>query len=216
MKKSGRKPEGPIGLNKILTPDEERLFMEYMVSIIGNEGGVRDFMIFDVMLQTGLRVSELCNLRVKDTPKYLGGNVIRVHLGKGKKSRDIPISKRMAKNLSNYLKNERPATLPAAIRASDRRKPVFYSERKRPYRRDEIAYKTKKFVLRAGLIKHVTPHMCRHTFATNALLKNRATLAELQVLMGHSKIATTQKYLHTAGLLNPRLGNTLDRGEWLI
>ncbi len=210
-----RKPEAPIGLNKILTPDEERRFMEYMFSVSGDEGMVQYFLIFDLMLQAGLRVSEVCDLRVNGTPKYLGGNVVRV-LGKGKKYRDIPVSSRMVLNLSKYVKNHRQATLPEGVRGSDSRKPVFYSSLKRPYGRAAIAFKIKMLALQAGIIKHVTPHMCRHTFATNALLKHRATLAELQVMLGHSDIAVTQKYIHTAGLLDKTLGEGLDRGEWVI
>ena len=216
MAKRKRKPEAPIGLDKILTPAEEKRFMEYLISVSGDDGGVRNCLIFDLMFQTGLRVSELCNLRVKDCPGYLGGHVIRVHLSKGRKSRDIPVSARIAGNLSNYLKRHRPATLPSTVRVSDRRKPVFYSTRRRPYNRDQIAYLLRKLASKAGMLKHVHPHMTRHTFATNELLNNRASLSELQILLGHSKLATTQRYLHTAELLDDRLGSVLDRGEWAI
>lgn len=209
-----RKPEAPIGLNKILTPDEEVQFMEYMVSVSGDEGGVRFCLIFDLMLQAGLRVEELCNLRVKDTPKYQGGAVIHVHLGKGNRSRDIPISDRLAAKLAYYLKNYRPATLPASVKGKGIGKPVFYSQWKRPYKTAAIAHKLKQFVLRAGLDKHVTPHMCRHTFATLSLFQKRLNISLLQTLLGHSNLATTQKYLHPLVLLDPDAGNRLDRGNW--
>lgn len=189
--------------------------MDYLASVSGNEGGVRDCLIFDLMLQTGMRVSELCNLRIKDCPGYLGGRVVRVHQGKGKKSRDVPISSRVTKNLSVYLKKHRIETLPRTIRASDRRKPVFYYK-KRPFTRDVIGYKIKQIGRLADIEKHLTPHMTRHTFATNALLKNRISLPELQIIMGHTKIATTERYLHCAELLSPRVGNALDRGHWTI
>lgn len=216
MAKKRRKPETPVGLNKILTPAEERLFVDYLISVSGDPGGIQNCLIFDLMLQTGLRVSELCKLRVKDCPGYLGGHVIRVHQGKGRKSRDIPVSGRIAANLSSYLKRYRPATLPSMVRVSDRRKQVFYSVRKRPFNRDQVAYLLRKLASKAGIDKHVHPHMTRHTFATNALLENRVNVSELQVLLGHSKLATTQRYLHTAELLDDRLGNALDRGEWAI
>ena len=211
-----RKPEAPIGLDRILTPAEEKRFMDYLISVSGDPRGVQNCLIFDLMLQTGMRVSELCNLRVKDCPGYLGGRVVRVHQGKGKKSRDIPVSRRITANLSNYLRNHRPATLPEWVRISDRRKQVFYSVRKKPFTRDGIGYKIGRFGRLAGIEKHLTPHMTRHTFATNALLKNRVSLSELQTLLGHTKISTTERYLHCAELLNPRVGNALDRGEWSI
>lgn len=216
MAKAGRKPEGPIGLDKILTPAEERQFMDYMVSVSGDEGGMANWLMFGLMLMTGMRVSELCALRVKDTPVYLGVNAVHVHESKGRKSRDIPIGERLTESLLTYLKDYRPATLPASVRASDRRKPVFYSELKRPYGRDRIAYKLKKFALQAGLVKHFTPHMCRHTFATLSLFEKRIEISLLQALLGHSKLAITQRYLHTAELMNPGLGNALDRGEGVL
>jgi len=215
-KKKRRKPEAPIGLDKILTPAEEKRFMYFLESVTGDPSGVQNCLIFDLMLQTDLRVSELCKLRVKDCPGYLGGHVIRVHQGKGRKSRDIPVSERIAVNLSKYLKNYRPATLPSTVRSSDRRKPVFNSAQRKPYNRDKIAYLLQKLASKAGIDKHVHPHMTRHTFATNALLENRASVSELQVLLGHSKLATTQRYIHTAELLDDRLGTVLDRGEWAI
>ncbi len=215
-KKKRRKPEAPIGLDKILTPAEEKRLMFFLESVTGDPGGIQNCLIFDLMLQTGLRVSELCKLRVKDCPGYLGGLVIRVHRGKGCKNRDVPVSERIAVNLSKYLKKHRPATLPPSVRVSDRRKPVFYSVRKRPFNRDQVAYLFRKMAAKVGIDKHVHPHMTRHTFATNALLKGRASVAELQVLLGHSKLTTTQRYVHTAGLLDERLGSVLDRGEWAI
>lgn len=215
-KKKQRKPEAPIGLDKILTPVEEKQFMGFLVSVSGDPGGVRNCLIFDLMLQTGMRVSELCDLRVKDCPGYLGGYVIRVHQGKGSKSRDIPVSKRVAVNLGLYLKDYRPATLPDSVRVSDRRKPVFYCDRQRPFNRDQVRYLFEKLARGAGITKHVHPHMTRHTFATNALIEGRVNVVELQLLLGHSKLATTQRYVHTAGLLNDRLGSALDRGEWTI
>ncbi len=211
-----RKPEAPVGLDKILTPAEEKQFMAFLVSVSGEAGGVRTCLIFDLLLQTGMRVSELCDLRVKDCPGYLGGYVIRVHQGKGGRSRDIPVSERIAVNLGLYLRKYRPGTLTASVRVSDRRKRVFYNDCRRPFNRGQIRYMLGSMAVRAGIGKHIHPHMTRHTFATNALLKGRVTLPELQLLLGHSKLATTQRYVHTAGLLNNKLGSALDRGGWAI
>ncbi len=215
-KKRKRKPEPPIGLNKILTPDEEMRFMDYLVSVSGDPGGVQTCLIFDIMLQTGVRVSEMCGLRVKDMPKYMGGNVIRVHLGKGGRSRDIPVSQRIVRNVNKYIRDFRPSTLPPSVRHSDSRKKVFYSAMKKPFTRDGIAYKIEHLGRLAGIEKRLAPHMVRHTFATNALLDNKTTVPVLQALMGHSKISTTQRYIHTAGLLDTRLGKALDRGRWVL
>ena len=210
-----RKQEAPIGLDKILTPKEERKFLDYLVSVSGDPGGIQNCLIFDLLLQTGMRVTELCTLKVKNCPAYLGGNVIRV-LGKGRKFRDIPVSERLAKNISTYLKNHRPATLPSSVRVSDRRKPVFYSARRKPFDRHQIAYKIKKIGWLAGIEKHLHCHMTRHSFSTNTLFKKRVSLSELQVILGHTQITTTAKYLHTVGLLDCRLGNSLDRFEWTL
>ncbi len=210
-----RKHEPPIGLDKILTPQEERKFLDYLVSVSGDPGGIQHCLFFDLLLQTGLRITELCTLKVKNCPACLGGNVIRV-LGKGRRFRDIPVSGRLAKNLTSYIKYHRPATLPSTVRVSDRRKPVFYSARRKPFDRHQIAYRIKKLGRLAGIEKHLHCHMTRHSFATNTLLKKRASLSELQVILGHAQITTTAKYLHTVGLLDCRLGNSLDRFEWVL
>ena len=214
-KRKRRKPEAPIGLDKILVPGEEKQFMDYLISVSGDQGGVQWCVMLDLMLQTGMRVSEICALRVKDCPGYLGGRVVRVHQGKGKKSRDIPVSARISRNLSGYLKEHRAGTLPAGVRVSDRRKRVFYTAKK-AFTRDGIGYKIARFGRLAGIEKHLTPHMTRHTFATRAILSGKVTLPELQTLLGHTKLATTERYLHCARLLNPRVGDALDRGEWVI
>ena len=215
-KKKKRRPESSVGLDKILTPSEEDGFMDYMLSQIGEAEGLKFYLIFDLLLLTGLRVSELCNLRVKDTPRYLGANAVRVYLGKFKKNRDIPVSQRMAKNISMYLRKIRPSTLPSTVRVSDSRKPVFYSATKKTFTRDTIGYQIARSGRLAEIEKHLTPHMCRHTFATRALMKNKINLPELQIFMGHVKITTTQRYIHLVTLLTGDYGERLDRRETVL
>ncbi|MFC1675561.1 tyrosine-type recombinase/integrase [Planctomycetota bacterium] len=216
MVKKKRKPETPIGLNKILTPTEEKRFKDYLVSVQNDPDGVKRLLIFDIMLNTGLRVSELCKLRVKDTPKYQGGNVIQIHRGKGQKTRNIPVSDRIRRNINIYIKVYRPATLPGHIRPSDSRRQLFFSRTKKRYNRRSVAYLISQLGKKAGIAKHLTPHMCRHTFATRLLVDRKVTLAELQMLLGHSKISSTQKYLHVIDLLNPTVANAIDGGGGVL
>ncbi len=216
MAKKKRKPDSPIGLDKILTPAEETKFTDHMASQMGEPEGAKLYLIFDLMLMTGIRVSELCNLRVKDTPGYLGMNAVRVYLGKNKKNRDIPVSKRMAANIRTYRKDLRPQTLPAHVRASDSRQRMFYSSLKKPFTRRGLGYQIARCGRLAGIVKHLTPHMCRHTFATRALMDSKINLPELQIFMGHAKITTTQSYIHLVTLLTGDYGERLDRSEIVI
>ena len=190
--------------------------MEYLWSRTGDKEGVKFYLMFDLMLMTGLRVSELCNLRVKDTSRYLGAHAIRVYLGKFSKNRDIPISRRMSHNMAVYIKKYRGSTLPGSVRASDSRKRVFYAATKKPFTRDSVGYHIERLGKEAGIVKHLTPHMCRHTFATRALMGNKINLPELQIFLGHSKLATTQRYIHLVTLLTGDYGERLDRGETML
>ena len=217
MAKMKRKPESSVGLDRILTPSEEGLFMDHLVSRMNEDAvSMTFYVIFELMLLTGLRVTEACKLRLKDTPRYLGAPAIRVFEGKGGKSRDVPISKRLAKDIKMYIKQHRPATLPAHFRVSDRTKRLFYSPLKKPFNRRTLAYHIGRIGELAGITKHLTPHMCRHTFATMALVGNKLKMHELQMFMGHAKITTTQLYIHTAMLLTEDYGERLDRFETVI
>lgn len=136
---------------------------------------LRDKAILELLFSTGLRVSELCSLTV-DADFALGEFSVR---GKGGKVRVVFISETAKDALTKYLK----------ARREDMREELF------PLDRRSILRIVKKYAIKAGIGKKVTPHVIRHMFATD-LLSNGADLRSVQMLLGHANISTTQIYTH--------------------
>ena len=211
-----------IPWSKVLTLQEQHQLMNYIKTRTGTIAGKRLFLICDLMLNTGVRISELAKLRVQDTPMVLGKNFIEV-LGKGQKHRSISIAQRLADELELYIRKVRPKTLPRHVRRKDVTLPIFYSRLKRPYLRKvktDTGTKTTathglydaicKAGTRAGLSKHLHPHTLRHSFATNFLRTAPTKLVRLQKLLGHSELITTTMYLHLVAYQDEGLAEQLD------
>ncbi len=154
-----------------------------------HEIGLRDRAILELMYATGLRISELVNLRLDEL--YLTMGFIQT-IGKGNKERIIPIGDEAVKWLNEYFKYSRPLF---ESRADERSPYVFLNARGRGLTRQGVWKNLKKTVQVSGIKKNVTPHMLRHSFATH-LLENGADLRIVQELLGHSDISTTQIYTH--------------------
>ncbi len=151
----------------------------------------RDRALLEMMYSTGVRISELIGLKVRDVD--LQERLIRVH-GKGSKERIVPVGRAAAEYLDEYLKEARPVLARATERGGTRGV-LFLSQRGKPLSRMGAWKIVRKNVGRAGIRKHVTPHTLRHTFATH-LLQGGADLAAVQEMLGHADISTTQIYTH--------------------
>ncbi|WP_461224090.1 site-specific tyrosine recombinase XerD [Lacticaseibacillus suihuaensis] len=154
---------------------------------LGKPLGLRDRAIFELMYATGLRVSEVVNLRLDQL--HLSMNLIQV-TGKGDKERIVPISTQAAGWVQRYLQDARPN-----LTAKTRPATVFVNFHGRPLTRQGIWKNLKAYIAALGIKKNVTPHTLRHSFATH-LLENGADLRVVQELLGHSDISTTQIYTH--------------------
>lgn len=152
--------------------------------------GIRDRAILETLYATGLRVSELVNLRLTDL--HLPMKLIQV-VGKGDRERIIPIGEVAIDWLTRYLKTTRIDLLKKR-RNTDY---VFLNAHGRQLTRQAIWQMIKKYVSLAGIKRHVTPHTLRHSFATH-LLENGADLRVVQELLGHANISTTQIYTHVS------------------
>lgn len=149
--------------------------------------GLRNRTLLEVMYATGLRVSELVNLKMSDLHLQLG--LIQT-LGKGDKERIIPIGEIAIDWLTRYFNESRIVLL------KDKESPyVFLNDRGNQISRQGIWKIIKKLVTTAGITKDVSPHTLRHSFATH-ILENGADLRIVQELLGHADIATTQIYTH--------------------
>ena len=149
--------------------------------------GVRDHAILTTLAFTGMRLSELIGVDVDDVQLNL--RTVKV-LGKGAKERMIPLNELVVKALNNYL-DVRPSSPPSKENA------FFLTRLKKRFSGRGIENIVRKYVLKSGIknIK-ISPHKLRHTFATLLHLKD-VDLLEIQALMGHSSITSTQIYTHT-------------------
>jgi integrase/recombinase XerD len=148
---------------------------------------LRDRAILELLYATGLRVSELCDLRVGDVNLDIG--YLRC-LGKGRKERIVPIGRAATEALNDYVIRLRPLLTPTRAEG-----PLFLSRTGRRLGRENCWRLVARHAMRAGVSVSVSPHMLRHSFATH-LLQGGADLRVVQELLGHANVATTQIYTH--------------------
>ena len=160
--------------------------------------GQRDRAMLELLYATGVRVSELCLVRLSDVELNLG--FIRV-TGKGNKQRLVPMGESAAAAIREYLESARPRLL--RRRASPY---LFVTARGSCMTRQCFWKLLTDYGRRTGIRRPLTPHVIRHTFATH-LLEGGADLRSVQVMLGHADIATTQIYTHVA---RSRLRSTID------
>ena len=174
-----------------------------LLNAVGNENlrsllsGLRDKAILELLFSTGLRVSELANLNRENINLKRGEFSIR---GKGNKIRLVFVSDSAKKALINYLakrKDVDPALFIHLRKMKGNKKSVgnenFRSSLRLTPR--SIQRIVKNYAIKAGIVKKVTPHTLRHSFATD-LLANGADIRSVQTMLGHSSITTTQIYTH--------------------
>lgn len=203
-------PAEKIKLPKLTDKDRQIKFLSYsqiehLLSMpdMNDIAGIRDRCILEALFSTGMRVSELTslNLRQFDISGIMNGKVKEMELslaGKGGKVRTIYFSPRCIKHLALYLK----------FRQNDMLPPLFVNYSRNSGDQGEkrltaraVENLVKKYTIMAGLPVDATPHTLRHSYATD-LLQQGADLRSVQELLGHSNVATTQIYTHVT---NPML-----------
>lgn len=148
--------------------------------------GARDKAILELLYATGIRVSELCQLKIQD----LSDTFVKVK-GKGKKERIVPVGKKAIEAIDLYLLQYRKD-------APEEDAPLFVSSRNKPLHRIVVWERVKTYAKAAGIAKSISPHTLRHSFATH-LLENGADLRLIQDMLGHEDIGTTDRYTHVTG-----------------
>jgi integrase/recombinase XerD len=149
--------------------------------------GLRDRALLELLYASGLRVSELCGLRLEGLDLKEG--MIRV-TGKGNKTRLVPVGSAAREAISRYLELERPKLVSRKSGAE-----IFLSVRGRKLTPQRVWQLIKRYAARAGLEVNAYPHLLRHSFATH-LLAGGADLRIIQEMLGHADISTTQIYTH--------------------
>ncbi len=152
--------------------------------------GFRDRTMLEVLYASGLRVSELVNLKLNEVNLRQG--VIRI-VGKGSKERLVPLGEEAISWITRYLTGARNDLLKNNLNQDI----VFPSNRGAPMTRQAFWYRIKEHAATADIQKKLSPHTLRHAFATH-LLNHGADLRVVQLLLGHSDLSTTQIYTHIA------------------
>ena len=156
--------------------------------------GIRDRAMIEMLYATGMRVSELINVKITDIDH--NRLVVKV-MGKGSKERLIPYGEVASDYLNLYLKNRKE------INSNE----IFLSNRGKKITRSAFWNRIKLYLKKENLKESISPHTLRHAFATH-LLNRGADLRSVQILLGHSDLSTTQIYTHIA---KQRLGEILKK-----
>ncbi len=180
-----RGPRTTKSLPRFLTLEE----VDHLLSAadVSTPLGVRDAAMVELLYATGLRVSEMISLRVRDLSLEAG--YLRC-VGKGSKERLVPLGRGAADRLRAYLDEARPRLLKGTARPA-----LFLNNRGGPMSRQGFWKILKKHGRAVGLRGKLSPHVLRHSFATH-LLERGADLRSVQMMLGHADISTTQIYTH--------------------
>lgn len=154
--------------------------------------GLRDRAMLELMYGSGLRVSELVELRFSQFNAQQG--LIRL-FGKGNKERLVPVGEYTLDWLERYLSVSRPSLIEGG--GLDVQEVIFPSKRGQKMTRQTFWHRVKKYAFEANIHQKLSPHTLRHAFATH-LLNNGADLRVVQLLLGHGNLSTTQIYTHLA------------------
>ncbi len=181
-------------LNDLVTPKQEKYLPESMSEAevdkllnspdVSNKIENRDKAMIEMLYATGMRISELVNLKMTDVD--MKRCVVKV-FGKGSKERLVPFGETALDSLRSYL-NEREQSSS---------KEIFLSNRGKKMTRVAFWQRVKVYLIRENLKNSISPHTLRHAFATH-LLNRGADLRSVQLLLGHSDLSTTQIYTHIA------------------
>ena len=175
-------PKLPKRLPKVITFEEIK-------KLLNNRLTVKEKAVFELLYATGLRVSELVNLEIKNVD--FKNNLIKT-TGKGSKERFVPVGKKAKAALNEYLK-QRELILKTKFGSNYKENAIFINDNGKKITRQWVY----NFIKKQGetIHKQISPHTIRHSFATH-LLENGADLRAVQELLGHSSVVTTQLYTH--------------------
>lgn len=184
--KSVSTPKVEKPLPTTLTVDEAFRLMEIPVekTRLGVEKkGRRDRAIFELLYSSGIRVGELVGLNLNQLDLDLG--IVKV-MGKGRKERIVPVGSKAIEALKDYL---------GGREAIGGEEPVFINSKGGRLTARTVGRLMKKYTKRSGIFRKVSPHTLRHSFATH-LLDAGADIREIQEMLGHASLSTTQRYIH--------------------
>lgn len=187
------KHRGGLSPDKYLTDEQLRKLRQYvkdqadLARVRGSSRAVIDELIVEIVVNSGLRAQELCDLTIADTPFNHGKDVLWVQNGKGGKSREVPIPSHLSKRIKNFVRSRRTnANQNETLLANYEGAPLHYRT---------LYEKIRRLTKQAGCgAKH--PHVLRHTYAMRLYALER-DLRLVQRLLGHARSTTTEIYADT-------------------
>jgi integrase/recombinase XerC len=208
-------PRGPKRLPVVLKPRQVDRLLAGPDPV--DPVGLRDRAILELLYATGIRVGELCGLRLGDVD--LAADTVLV-LGKGAKQRIVPFGEPARAALLDYLVGGRAAMLPEPRRPAPPspagtsgdgtdREALFFNRRRRPMTQRDVRGMLERYRAAAGAPAGTSPHTLRHSYATH-LLEGGADLRAVQELLGHVALTTTQTYTHVS---NDRLRRVYEQAH---
>lgn len=195
-------PKVPIKMVEPLTPEEISKLVDYQNPLTNT--GSRDIAILYTFLDSGIRCSELCNLRLEDS--HIEEGYLKVN-GKGNKERVVPIGSMTKKAILHYFHHFRPEPV------SDLDDYLFLTNDGRQLQKNNIRLMFNRWGKKAE-VPRIHPHLCRHTFATNFLRERCGDVFMLKQILGHTTLEMVNRYVHYAScddLMQGRLPSPLDR-----
>ena len=177
-------PKKPFHLPTLISLEEVEALLD--APNIEKDDELRDRAMLELMYASGLRVSELLNVKRGDVDLKL--NIVTV-MGKGGNQRKIPFGEYASDYIAKYINDVRSKNI------NSKSSYLFLSKYGEPLSRQYFFKQIKKYAMIAGIKENISPHTLRHCFATH-LLNNGADLRVVQEMLGHSNIATTQIYTH--------------------
>jgi site-specific recombinase XerD len=190
-------PKVPVMLIQPLTPDEIDQLMEYQNPLTAI--GCRDIAILITMIDTGIRLSELCGLNFENA--HVEEGYLKV-MGKGSKERIVPIGATAQKMLWRYIIHFRPEPLVPVDNN------LFLTLDGKPLQPNAVKLLINRWGKKAG-VPRLHAHLCRHTFATNYLVHNCGDVFRLQQILGHTSLEMVRRYVHYASTQYLMNGKTL-------
>ena len=178
-------PKQEKKLPEVLTEDEIKNLIDSIN--LNQDFGQRNKTIIEILYGTGIRVSELVNLKLSNI--FFKENIIKV-IGKGNKERFVPLGEVASREIKIYINNRNELKIDS--KSSDI---LFLNRYGRGLTRSMIFKIISDACKRIGLDKKISPHTLRHSFATH-LIKNGADLRSIQLILGHESITTTEIYTH--------------------
>jgi integrase/recombinase XerD len=175
----------------VLSEDETRKILDQ--PNLSTMIGIRDRTILEVFYSTGIRLEEMVNLTIYDCD--LQGGLLRVNKGKFAKDRVVPLGKHAVRFLKEYITHVRPSH----SKSNKALRTLFVNQMGEPLSKQMIGIMVRDCAREAGVQKKVTPHVFRHTFATE-LVRNGADISAVQKMLGHSSLKVTQIYTKVAGI----------------